>query len=310
MADRETALVVSANSGSLAELKKANEVFGKPEEDKERAPQFEKRIFLIKTLNNAQMFECEDPAKPGGEKVRANEVRGVLVHFNATRSWWEKDIDSGGGGNAPDCHSIDGIRPLKDSPKKQCDTCSACPRNKFVKDENGKSSKDCSDKIELFLWHPKYELPLFYRVSTMNRPVITDFINWCAKEGVRKEFFTLRLTLTKTKNKGGVEYDKLNVEVTGDIRDLVQWYKKTEDVDLTWQAIADQLQIFKDENSETFGMALGEENAIPPAAADAASKPAADATPKEKTPTDAKKKTKGKPDTADPYAVKHGEPPF
>lgn len=264
MAERETSLTVSTKQDTLGELRNANDVFGKPDEDKERAPQFEKRIYLIKKINNAQMFEGEDPES--GERVRTNEVRGVLIHFNATRSWWEKSLDDGGGGQAPDCHSVDGIRPLDSSPKKQCDTCAACPRNKFIKDDKGKTTKECSDKVELFLWHPKFGLPLFYRVSTMNRPVITDFINWCAKQGIRKEFFTLKLTLAPTKNKAGVAYDQLKIEVTGDIRDLTQWYKQAEGVEIPWQDIADQLQSFKEDNAETFGMALGEENATPPEA--------------------------------------------
>jgi hypothetical protein len=251
MADKETGLIVGGGVSGLTELVGASGVFGKPEEDKERAPQFEKRVFLVKTLNNAQMFELEDPQT--GEKKREKDLRGIIVHFNTTRSWWEKAFDDGGGGNPPDCYSVDSIRPQGNaSPKRQSEICADCKRNKFVKEESGKQGKECSDKVELFLWHPSFDLPLFYRVSTMNRPAVTDFVNWCAKQQIRKELLSVRLFLEPTKSKSGVAYDALKIEVTGTAKDLVRWYE-AQKIKKTFDEVVADIVAFKVQHVDAFG---------------------------------------------------------
>lgn len=253
MADNSI-MVFNLPDNALAGLGEMGKVFGSPDDDAERVPNVEARVTMLKVLNNAQQFKIDE--------TKMDNFNGILLHFNATRSWWEKSMDEGGGGNAPDCHSVDGIKPLANSPKKQSDLCNNCPRNRFVAGENGKKSKACQDKIELFFYNPKHELPLLMRASTMNRKPVVDFIEKCAEIGVRKEMLIIKLGLFETRNKGGVKYDGLKIEVVGTVQTLADFFNNEQKTkDNTPQTVAKTVLDFKQEHEEVFGTYISEEAA-------------------------------------------------
>jgi len=61
---------------------------------------------------------------------------------------------------APDCFSLDGVKPDPSSPSPQCATCAACPHNVYGSgaDQNGlpTNGKACNDKKVLAIYTPKY----------------------------------------------------------------------------------------------------------------------------------------------------------
>lgn len=56
-----------------------------------------------------------------------------------------------GSNSSPDCSSMNGLTPDPDSPKKQCATCAACPKNAWGSriTEAGKQAKACVDSKRL-----------------------------------------------------------------------------------------------------------------------------------------------------------------
>lgn len=91
-----------------------------------------------------------------GEEILVKDSRGlpeaalevviVGVSPNISKAYYEKKWNEGDSG-APDCYSVNGVHPVAASPKKQCDSCAACPQNVWgsrVTDQ-GKKAKNCQD---------------------------------------------------------------------------------------------------------------------------------------------------------------------
>jgi hypothetical protein len=66
---------------------------------------------------------------------------------------------------APDCFSLDGLKPAAASTAPQCETCAACPHNQYGSgtDQNGAPTdgKACNDKKVLAIYIPKYGIYKF-----------------------------------------------------------------------------------------------------------------------------------------------------
>lgn len=70
----------------------------------------------------------------------------VGISPNISKQYYDKKYTEGDDG-APDCFSIDGVAPDAASPKKQCTTCAACPKNAWGSriTDAGKKAKACQD---------------------------------------------------------------------------------------------------------------------------------------------------------------------
>lgn len=92
---------------------------------------------------------------PAGDKH--DSLRGVVVDFIAKKAWYEGAFDKD---NIvpPNCFAMDfaphnSLEPSDNSPDKQHDTCSSCPKNAFKSADNGKG-KACKDAYILALLPP------------------------------------------------------------------------------------------------------------------------------------------------------------
>lgn len=302
------------------------EIFGDPADDAERVPKFGAKVIMLKTIKDAQLFKVP---KPDGSIEEAGKFRGVIVHFNVTRSWYEKGFDESGGGSnsAPDCYSADSLTPLPESYKPQAEACARCPRNRWATDDKGRRSKACSDQIELYLFNPMYDLPVLLRVSTMNRLAVSEFIKYCEQQQVRKELLIVELTLQRARGQGGQEYDALHIGVSGTISYLAKMYSEKANQKISNEEVVQQLMDFKAEHAEAFRMAHGD-TAPAPKEPRQKTVPAAQTTqsaaPPKSEPEKPKKRTTAAATTApahepappandDAYAVSSGsqeEPPF
>lgn len=81
-----------------------------------------------------------------GDPISSLEVVIVQASPHISKTYYEGRFQEGDDG-APDCFSLDGIRPPDNVPKKQCDTCALCPKNVWGSAVNdlGNKVKACSD---------------------------------------------------------------------------------------------------------------------------------------------------------------------
>jgi hypothetical protein len=81
-----------------------------------------------------------------GAPVATLDVVIVGVSPNISKQYYEKRYSEGDDAS-PDCWSLNGKTPDPTAPKKQCNTCAACPQNIFGSriTEAGKKAKACQD---------------------------------------------------------------------------------------------------------------------------------------------------------------------
>jgi hypothetical protein len=86
------------------------------------------------------------------DREPASSVDVVVVKASRVISKiWYEDAYQSGSSAPPDCFSINGQTPDPASPKKQCATCAACPRNVWGSKvgASGKPTKECGDSKRL-----------------------------------------------------------------------------------------------------------------------------------------------------------------
>ena len=71
--------------------------------------------------------------------------------------WYAKAYDPNAEASAPDCYSVDGVKPAADSPSPQCTNCATCPMNAWGsgRNQNNEATKGkaCADnKINAVLY--------------------------------------------------------------------------------------------------------------------------------------------------------------
>lgn len=289
MSEDQTALMKMLDELPIEELATISTDNFSPEEDGQRVPSFEGRFKVVKVKNDSQTFEVDD------ELVK--ELRGVIVEFHTTKTFYIESYEASGGGQRPDCYSNDSVTPKDDSGAKQSDRCSTCQRNKFYPDPDpkraNKKKKDCRDTITLYIWNPREERPLLLRVSTMNRKVVSAFIKRLSEKGIAKELISCEFSLFKDTETADVPFSGLTITPRGTILQMVPFFKMPENKEhalnwfseqqiatLTPKMIVDRISQFKKDHEELFetegaaaGAAAEAETYVKPEAAKQQEKP-------------------------------------
>lgn len=85
--------------------------------------------------------------------LQENVLPAIVIGANPklSKTWYEKAWTPDAEPSAPDCFSLDGVRPHAESSSPQCDLCAKCPKNAFGSATNamGKPIKACSDQKRL-----------------------------------------------------------------------------------------------------------------------------------------------------------------
>jgi hypothetical protein len=133
------------------------------------------------------------PSVPGGPPAGAKPtVEIIIVNASpAISKLWYKDGYSEGDKSAPDCSSVDGVRPDPASPHKQCETCAACPMNVWGSKmlPSGKPGKACQDYKRLAIVpagdmrNETYGGPLLLRVPAGSLSDMSQYSNNLAAQG-------------------------------------------------------------------------------------------------------------------------------
>ena len=112
-------------------------------------------------LNKISLKQSRFRMVVGGQEqiIPSLSIDMVLVRVNdgINKTWYEKDWNPNEDAGMPDCSSDDGITPRADSPKRQCDTCAACPRNQWgskINQVTGAKGKQCQDTKRMAILPP------------------------------------------------------------------------------------------------------------------------------------------------------------
>ena len=142
-----------------------------------------------------------------GEEDR-KELLGIIAFDKPGRSWWEVSMEESGGGSAPDCSSDDGVTGTKFG------DCASCPRNVFGSARKG-AGKDCKETRSIFLLTQDGALPIVVSVPPTSIKPLKQYKMRLTSAGVPLTGVVTRITLTKTKNAGGIAYAEMAFGVAG-----------------------------------------------------------------------------------------------
>ena len=122
-------------------------------------------------------------------------VAVVGANPNLSKTWYEKEWTPDADPSAPDCYSLDGIRPAIDSEKPQSDSCADCPHNAWGSKiaPNGQKLKACPDHKRLAVIQaglqasePSHQNPTVYLLSVPagSLKALTQYQRVLASKGI------------------------------------------------------------------------------------------------------------------------------
>jgi hypothetical protein len=158
----------------------------------------------------------------GDETLLMNADNAPLPHLDVVivgvssaiaKQWYKKKYSEGDDG-APDCFSVDGVKPDVSSPEKQRETCAVCPRNAWGSriTEDGKKAKECQDSRRLAvvplgdIENESYGGPMLLRLPPTSIANFANYASLLQRKGVPGfEFVATRI---------GFDYDVAYPKIT------------------------------------------------------------------------------------------------
>lgn len=175
----------------------------------------------------------------GPEAVK--EIQGVPVFTKISRSFWIESYDDSGGGSPPDCVSDDGnigypTEPVAEKLKGMVEIrpdggvlCANCPYNKFGSAKVG-DGKACQERRFFFIVPPDSSLPLFLSTPPTSLGLAKKYLLRLASHSLPYWSRIMKIYLTKSNNRAGTEYSKVNFQVAAKLSpEEVDFFKKYHD---------------------------------------------------------------------------------
>jgi hypothetical protein len=154
-------------------------------------------------------WEVPDLLAEGGS-ISTKNLEGVIIYFSDGNGYWDKPYD--GNNTPPVCVSEDGLVGISEMPGLGGD-CSTCPLNQFgseIKPDGTKGKgKACKNMRRLFMVRQGNILPLLLVVPPTSLKAIRQYFLRLAGAGVPYYGVTTKLTLTKAKSDGGIDYAEI-----------------------------------------------------------------------------------------------------
>lgn len=165
------------------------------------------RIPQLKIAHQAQMFIMPDDTK-------ADKFTGIILHHSPANAWWATEFEQSGGGDLPDCFSLDAVHPQVTGEGKviQSQTCAACKWNQFGSDGRGKA---CKNMWRLHILKPGEVLPKRITLPPSNLNQIQDYLISLRDKNLPHELVITEFGLMKTKSKDGIEFSKITFKPIG-----------------------------------------------------------------------------------------------
>lgn len=162
----------------------------------------------------ASRFRVNINGKEATLKTLELDVVVIGARSGLAKSYFSKEFDEESKNDSPDCFSFDGKAPHSSVPAPMCQSCVACPMNKFGSKitKQGKEAKACSDskRLAVMLADLPEEGPLLLSISPTSLKPLSQYTAELRKRGIPPE--CIRTTLSFDPD---VSYPKLNFTFGG-----------------------------------------------------------------------------------------------
>ena len=163
------------------------------------------RLQQIKVLHaGALMFKF--PADETGKEERREFFDGVIADSHLCRAWWKKSYEESGGGQRPDCSSLDALTGTKFV------KCSEC---EYSKDNTGPKGEGTACKLmrRIHIFMEGSLLPYRLTVTITSIPIFDHFSTILRTKGLYVYDHILHFSLDEAVSKEGFKYSKLHLNV-------------------------------------------------------------------------------------------------
>ena len=148
-----------------------------------------------------------------GDEAPVVEFKGIVVHSHIAHAWWEKPMGhgDGGGGDMPDCFSLDGLKPAPEGKLVQASECAPCPLNQFGSDIKPDGSagrgKACKNMRRIYVLLPGRSLPCRMTLPPTSLKAWTNYVVHVADlKKTRVGLVWTRFVAVGGKNVDGIDY--------------------------------------------------------------------------------------------------------
>ena len=192
VAIREDGAIIGADQFELNELMEGVEV----------------QLPCIKIIHLGRMFEM-----PDGSMVQS--FRGTIIDMHKTCAYWKISYDDSGGGDFPDCHSLNGVTPEGDN--KVCQVCAKCPKTYMnVNKVDGKPTESyCKNNKRLHVVVEGSMLPHRLVLSVKNIKPVDIYVSLMAGIGAPYPLIETEFSLKMGTSSAGKEYSELVLKKVG-----------------------------------------------------------------------------------------------
>ena len=161
----------------------------------------EPRLPQIGIIHQGQMFKM-----PNGESVATFE--GIILDTNRANAYWLKSFDESGGGDLPDCSSLDGIMPDLNAEDVQAESCHTCNYNQFGTAAKG-GGKACKNMKRVHILMGDSILPHRLTLPPSSLKAIDLYISLLTSQGVPHQLIATKFSLKEESNKAGIMYSEI-----------------------------------------------------------------------------------------------------
>ena len=180
------------------------------------------RLPQIGILHQGQLFIMPDEDK-------RESFTGLILDHHNINAFWSTPFSESGGGDPPDCYSMDGIKPDTNRIENPVhDNCFHCPNNKFgtemKKDGTPGRGKLCKNMKRLHIMMPDEIMPFRLTVPPSSIEAVDLFISRVRGKELPHQLVPTTFSLKEVSNKDSIKYSEL--VMTAEIMEL-QDGKKT-----------------------------------------------------------------------------------
>ena len=174
----------------------------------------EPRLPQIGIVHQAQLFKMPD----GETEI---EFEGIILDTNKANAWWSKSYDDTGGGDLPDCSSLDGVYPDPNCENIQADSCHICEKNQFGTAAKG-GGKACKNMKRIHILVGEGILPYRLTLPPSSLKAIDLYISMLTSQSIPYQLIATHFTLKTATNPAGIEYSEMVFKKLAAITDINQ----------------------------------------------------------------------------------------
>lgn len=200
--------IMRHNPAEVGEI--ISEIFGKA-----GANRFDLENITVPSGKSAAMWSLPTL---DGEDEAVKTIDGVIIYSQDIRVRYEKSFDESGGGDQPDCSSVDAVTG-QGNPGGDCATCpfaqwgSARPKA----DGTERKGQACQAKRLLWMVRPEQMLPTIVVAPPTSLKIVRQYQIKLAGRGLRSWQVATSLGLEKAQSGDGIGYYKIQPKMLGEL---------------------------------------------------------------------------------------------